>query len=304
MSDPRFGQGEELQHPYETTPCQTLLTPPAQSAIPEALNLFVERAQRPIVRGKPIVGIMPPEHAREPSLLLRQRGVPSSFRFDPQVLQLPSEPRALRGIGARMPGGLVRAIAPAALSFIMEGEGSDAMASVKTSKVNPKYKRKYRVRNWSAYERGLRDRGDVTVWLSQEAIEAWTPPPTGRRGGQPRYSSLAIIAALTLRVVFRLPLRAPANAIRFVCILGAAGLLAYHVTMLAPTMNRELRQQQSVVVLQQSSILHLGEGSRQKLFKIDRHSFDDIASRWLDEPRTALEERRYPHGSGELNRWS
>jgi hypothetical protein len=88
-----------------------------------------------------------------------------------------------RDIGARMPGGLVRAIAPAALSFIMEGEGSDAMASVKTSKVNPKYKRKYRVRNWAAYERGLRDRGDVTVWLSQEAIEAWTPPPTGRRGG-------------------------------------------------------------------------------------------------------------------------
>ncbi len=81
------------------------------------------------------------------------------------------------------------------------------MASVKTSKVNPKYKRKYRVRNWAAYERGLRDRGDVMVWLSQEAIEAWTPPPTGRRGGQLRYSSLAIITALTLRVVFRLPLR-------------------------------------------------------------------------------------------------
>ncbi len=33
------------------------------------------------------------------------------------------------------------------------------MASVKTCKVNPKYQRKYRVRNWAAYERGLRDRG-------------------------------------------------------------------------------------------------------------------------------------------------
>ncbi len=81
------------------------------------------------------------------------------------------------------------------------------MASVKTSKVNPKYKRKYRVRNWAAYERGLRDRGDVTVWLSEEAIEAWIPSPTGRRGGQPRDSNLAIVTALTLRVVFRLPLR-------------------------------------------------------------------------------------------------
>ncbi len=106
-----------------------------------------------------------------------------------------------------MSSGLTRAITQAARSSIMGGEGSETMASVKTSKVTPKYKRKYRVRNWADYERGLRDRGDVTVWLSDEAIEAWTPPPTGRRGGQPRYSNLAIVTALTLRVVFRLPLR-------------------------------------------------------------------------------------------------
>jgi hypothetical protein len=42
-----------------------------------------------------------------------------------------------------MPDGLTRAIAPAARSSMMDGEGSDAMASVKTSNVNPKYKRKY-----------------------------------------------------------------------------------------------------------------------------------------------------------------
>ncbi len=39
---------------------------------------------------------MPSEHTREPSLLLRQRRVASSFRFDPQSLQLPDEPCALR----------------------------------------------------------------------------------------------------------------------------------------------------------------------------------------------------------------
>ena len=33
------------------------------------------------------------------------------------------------------------------------------------------------------------------------------PPKNGRRGGQPRYSNLAIMTALTLRVVFHLPLR-------------------------------------------------------------------------------------------------
>ncbi|MBW2377315.1 MAG: IS5 family transposase [Deltaproteobacteria bacterium] len=53
----------------------------------------------------------------------------------------------------------------------------------------------------------MRARGDVTVWVSDEAIASWTPEPTGRRGGQSRYSSLAILTALTLRLVFRLPLR-------------------------------------------------------------------------------------------------
>jgi hypothetical protein len=45
------------------------------------------------------------------------------------------------------------------------------------------------------------------VWFSEDAIAAWTPPGNGRRGGQQRYSDLAIETALTLRVVFHLPLR-------------------------------------------------------------------------------------------------
>ena len=77
----------------------------------------------------------------------------------------------------------------------------------KSSRVNREYKTEYRVRNWREYERGLRSRGDVTIWLSEAAIAAWTPPKNGLRGGQRRYSNLAILTALTLRVVFRLPLR-------------------------------------------------------------------------------------------------
>ena len=83
----------------------------------------------------------------------------------------------------------------------------NGMAAGKSSRVNRKYKTKYRIWNWSEYERGLRSRGDVTIWLSEEAIAAWTPPKNGLRGGQRRYSNLVILTALTLRVVFRLPLR-------------------------------------------------------------------------------------------------
>ena len=77
----------------------------------------------------------------------------------------------------------------------------------KSSRVNPRYKQKYRVGSWRAYERGLRARGDVTVWFAEEALSTWTPPPTRCRGGQQRYSNLAILTALTLRMLFHLPLR-------------------------------------------------------------------------------------------------
>ena len=70
------------------------------------------------------------------------------------------------------------------------------------SKVHPRYKTKYRVANWAAYNQALVRRGDVTVWLSSEAIAAWTPGRSGRRGGQQRYSDLAIETALTLRLLY------------------------------------------------------------------------------------------------------
>ena len=81
------------------------------------------------------------------------------------------------------------------------------MVAAKSSRVHRQYKKKYRIRNWREYERGLRSRGDVTIWLSEDAIAAWVPPKNGLRGGQRRYSNLAVRTALTLRVVFSLPLR-------------------------------------------------------------------------------------------------
>ena len=46
---------------------------------------------------------------------------------------------------------------------------------------HPKYKTAYRVKNWPEYEKSLRDRGDITVWFSQDAIEAWTAAPLSAR---------------------------------------------------------------------------------------------------------------------------
>ena len=72
---------------------------------------------------------------------------------------------------------------------------------------HPKYKTAYRVKNWHEYDKALRDRGDITLWISQDAVEAWTPPQTGKRGAQPVYSDIAIETALSLRLLFHLALR-------------------------------------------------------------------------------------------------
>jgi hypothetical protein len=68
-------------------------------------------------------------------------------------------------------------------------------------------KQRHRVTNWAAYDIALRQRGSLTVWFTEAAIAAWKAEPRATRGGQPRYSALAITTALTLRAVFRLALR-------------------------------------------------------------------------------------------------
>src|SRR3954447_7148720 len=64
-----------------------------------------------------------------------------------------------------------------------------------------------KVTNWRDYDESLRRRGSVTVWFTDEAVEAWEAERRTSRGGQPEYSDLAILTALTFKAVFRLAYR-------------------------------------------------------------------------------------------------
>ena len=75
------------------------------------------------------------------------------------------------------------------------------------SRVHPKYKTQYRVGNWAEYDRALVRRGDVTLWLTPDAIATWAAAGVGRRSGHLQYSVLAIETALTLSLIFHVPLR-------------------------------------------------------------------------------------------------
>ena len=83
-------------------------------------------------------------------------------------------------------------------------------------------RQRHRVTNWPAYEAGLRARGSLTVWFTAEAIKAWRAERRTTRGGQPRYSALAITTALTLRTVFHLALRQTEGLMA--CIIDLLGL--------------------------------------------------------------------------------
>ncbi|MFA3918760.1 IS5 family transposase [Ruegeria hyattellae] len=77
-------------------------------------------------------------------------------------------------------------------------------------------KAKFRVTNCPGYNESLRRRGDVNIWFSEDVVEKWASPRRKTRGGQSRYSDLAIEICLTLRVVFRLPLRQTQGFVRSV----------------------------------------------------------------------------------------
>src|SRR3954451_21494669 len=66
---------------------------------------------------------------------------------------------------------------------------------------------RYKVTNWRDYEAGLRQRGSLTIWFTEEAVAAWRAAPRTTPGGQARYSDLAVETMLILRAVFHQPLR-------------------------------------------------------------------------------------------------
>jgi hypothetical protein len=68
-------------------------------------------------------------------------------------------------------------------------------------------KMKFKVTNWAEYDAGLRRRGSLTLWVTDEAMANWRAAPRLTAGGQPCYSDLAIETGLMLRLAFHLPLR-------------------------------------------------------------------------------------------------
>ncbi len=83
-----------------------------------------------------------------------------------------------------------------------------------TTATRPRRKTIYHIRNWSAYDRALVQRGSLTLWISEEALAMWAYQGPPQRGAQFDYSDQAIEAVLTLKEVFHLTNRAAEGLVR------------------------------------------------------------------------------------------
>lgn len=64
---------------------------------------------------------------------------------------------------------------------------------------------RYRTTNWSSYNAALKRRGSLLIWLDRGMI--WYAPREDRSGRPAVFSDAAILFCLTIKVLFKLPLR-------------------------------------------------------------------------------------------------
>jgi hypothetical protein len=105
----------------------------------------------------------------------------------------------------------------------------------------------YRVRNWKDYNRSLINRGNLTIWFSEDAIKGWyQKPPRCQKQGRPfTYSNSTIELALTLRLLFHFSLRATQGFLEGLIMLLGLKLEVSHYSQLsrrASALNLSLHQ--------------------------------------------------------------
>lgn len=153
-------------------------------------------------------------------------------------------------------------------------------------------KAKYRVTNWPEYDAALVRQGSLTVWITEDAIEAWYAPATGERGGQPVYSDIAIETGLALRLLLHQPLRQTKGALRSIAdLLGVRIKIPAHTTLscrggdLTILSKRVVRDEPLHGLVDSTGVKIYGEGE------------------WLDQKHGVRSCRRWLRGGG-LDAWS
>jgi IS5 family transposase len=129
-------------------------------------------------------------------------------------------------------------------------------------------KQRYRITNWAEYNRSLIERGSVTIWIDDDAAKKWLAPKEKGVNGRPKtYSDEAILIALTLRMVFKLPLRALEGFLKSLIILMHVALpvpsysqISRRAGHLGKELRRLSRKRPTDVVFDSTGLKVYGEG--------------------------------------------
>ncbi len=104
----------------------------------------------------------------------------------------------------------------------------------------------YQVTNWSAYNKSLVNRGDITFWFSEEVLANWKHAKKGFKVGRPFvYSDAAIEVLLTLEELFHLRYQQTEGLGRALVKLMGAEVAIPNYTSLA---KRAVRMQVKIVI--------------------------------------------------------
>lgn len=111
------------------------------------------------------------------------------------------------------------------------------MKKKNTKNSSPKTKKSsatYRVRNWSEYNKSLVNRGNLTVWISESAIQHWyNTEKTGKKGVSNTYSDFAVEACLMVKMLFKLDYRKTQGVVNSLFVLMGVSLLSPDYTTLS-----------------------------------------------------------------------
>jgi Transposase DDE domain len=97
-----------------------------------------------------------------------------------------------------------------------------------------KKKQQYRIRNWPQYNKALSNRGSITFWFDEDAIQSWLNFSRSGKRGKPRtYGDACIQSMLVLKSVYHLPQRATRGLVGSLLELMDLDLPVPHPTILS-----------------------------------------------------------------------
>jgi transposase len=140
-----------------------------------------------------------------------------------------------------------------------------------------KTKQRYRIRNWTNYNKALVGRGSLTLWFDEAVIGSWLNHERAGGRGRPRtYADACLLCMLTLKAVYHLPQRATQGLVCSLVELLGLDLPVPHHTILSKraaslevTLPRQRKSQPIHLVVDATGIKVFGEGE----WKVRQHGY-------------------------------